>query len=666
MASNPLLEYQPAYTYSMPTQLLIHGVVLTLLTVLLLHLLFTAKYHYPLAPCNFLLLLAAVILTQLATLILVMLTNLHLFNRSRYWPFMFDYIEVTMPLPDWNLVPLAGWYIMQGAVTFLAHATHIQFLTLLFPSSLERRLILAFLAPLCVFASVLFFTHFLPNPNYQDLGDAIRNTATSTLSLLYTFGLLIWGYVVNRKRAWEHEGGTFGFGVMSISLALVGTAANFIEVREDRLKWLPWLVNTVLLWQSWAGFWWWVGAGMWSGEVKDIERREAKKRRREEKRQRKRSKMFTLISHISQSSSSRGELQSASNSNNSVVLLHPDPCTHSPHLASSRSPSSSRIASAIPSRTSTVLRRLPISRCEEDAASQIELDVLSPPLHANQEMNHAAMGLPSHTTETSSSTNDQQGSRLFSFLHKKPMFLRHWLGTLSEAHNEAAKQQARTAGAEQAKRFGIRAMTQRVIMEGNNQRRRTAPHDQPPSRSSPRTITTTNVTPAPSSLRNRAPPSRRAVVSPSDSDNWVSYDDDDDEEEEEERVPTTGSSGNSHPHPSPHAGTGPMSAGLHHSRPAGLLVQQQQHPDRYTRLPKVSPRLPTPLDIGLRREPPASSSSSFNPFATPVPVPASSSSPSSESRPHPPLPSSAPDNAPLRSWRRPLVKVRLKDVTSYD
>jgi hypothetical protein len=124
-SANPLLEYQPAYTYSMPTQLLILGIVLTLLTVLLLHLLFTAKYHYPLAPCNFILLFSAVILTQLSTIILVILTNIYLFNRSRYWPFMFDYIEVTMPMTDWNVVPLAGWYIMQGAVTFLAHVSLI-------------------------------------------------------------------------------------------------------------------------------------------------------------------------------------------------------------------------------------------------------------------------------------------------------------------------------------------------------------------------------------------------------------------------------------------------------------------------------------------------------------------------------------------------------------
>jgi len=200
---------------------------------------------------------------------------------------------------------------------------------------------------------------------------------------------------------------------MSISLALVGTAANFIEVREDRLKWLPWVVNTVLLWQSWAGFWWWVGAGMWSGEVQDIERREAKKKRREEKRQRKRSKMLNLISNISQSSR---DLQSTSAFN-------------SGHNSSPQSPNhvrtTSRVASAFPSRTSSILRRFPTSRRDEDAASQIELDVLSHPLAPASENSLIPRQVRSPTTETSSSTNDTPsptGRKIFSFL-RKPVFL---------------------------------------------------------------------------------------------------------------------------------------------------------------------------------------------------------------------------------------------------
>ncbi|KAA1105566.1 hypothetical protein PGT21_011968 [Puccinia graminis f. sp. tritici] len=612
-SANPLLEYQPAYTYSMPTQLLILGIVLTLLTVLLLHLLFTAKYHYPLAPCNFILLFSAVILTQLSTIILVILTNIYLFNRSRYWPFMFDYIEVTMPMTDWNVVPLAGWYIMQGAVTFLAHATHIQFLTLLFPSTLERRLILAFLGPLCVFASVLFFTHFLSDPNYQDLGDAIRNTATSTLSLLYTFGLLIWGYVVNRKRAWEFEGGTFGFGTMSISLALVGTAANFIEVREDRLKWLPWLVNTVLLWQSWAGFWWWVGAGMWSGEVQDIERREDKKRRREEKRQRKRSKMLNLISNLSQSSR---DLASTSGFSSG---LHHDSSPQSPNLA--RSPSS-RFGSAVPSRASTIVRRFPSSRREEEeSASHIELDVLSPP--SNQTGERLTHGqIRSHATETSSSTNDTPTAddrRIFSFI-RQPVFLRQWLGTLSQAHNEAAKQQARTAGAEQVKRFGIRAMTQKVIMERVGQQQRDLPAE------SPRSVA--------DSRRRSRPPARPTAES--DSDNWVS------DEDDPAAMATNGQ----------HRATGGAPSSQTYSPSPSSPHTSHPHQTQYASLPKSSPR-PSPqnLNLGLRLEP-----------FPPAPAPSSSSNPSHQLssqhlEPSPHLP---------RNWKRPLIKARLRDITRYD
>lgn len=105
----------------MPIQLLIHGCVLTLLSVLSLHLIFTAKYHYPLARTNFLLLLSAVILTIISTIVVVAVINHALFNRSRFWPFMFDYVEVPMPPPDWKPLALVGWYIMQSAVTFLAH-----------------------------------------------------------------------------------------------------------------------------------------------------------------------------------------------------------------------------------------------------------------------------------------------------------------------------------------------------------------------------------------------------------------------------------------------------------------------------------------------------------------------------------------------------------------
>jgi hypothetical protein len=39
MDADPYLEYQPAFAYSLPIQLFVHGITITLLSVLLMHLL---------------------------------------------------------------------------------------------------------------------------------------------------------------------------------------------------------------------------------------------------------------------------------------------------------------------------------------------------------------------------------------------------------------------------------------------------------------------------------------------------------------------------------------------------------------------------------------------------------------------------------------------------
>jgi len=360
---------------------------------------------------------------------------------------------------------------------------------------------------------------------------------------------------------------------------------------------------------------------MWSGEVQDIERREAKKKRREEKRQRKRSKMLNLISNISQSSR---DLQSTSAINNG-------------HNSSPQSPNlvrtTSRVASAFPSRTSSILRRFPTSRRDEDAASQIELDVLSHPLAPASENSLIPRQVRSPTTETSSSTNDTPsptGRKIFSFL-RKPVFLQQWLGTLSEAHNEAAKQQARTAGPEQVRRFGIRAMTQRVIMERTGMQRG---HSHNGRFSPPRTPTAAH------SSRARPSAARAAEV---DSDNWVSDDE-----------------------PAQHPPSGPSSYNLRQPSLSGSSMDHHYEPsrashayqDRYTRLPKSSPQQPQNLDLGLRLE---RSPRPPSPTANRV-YPSLPSSPRQQ-----PLPaSSSHEQRSYRSWRRPLPNPRLRDVTSYD
>lgn len=72
-----------------------------------------------------------------------------------------------------------------------------------------------------------------------------------------------------------------------MGLAVMNTAMSFVQIRYDRLWWLPDICWTLTIWQSWLGFWWWCGAGMGIGEVEDRAEREARRKKRREKIRRK-------------------------------------------------------------------------------------------------------------------------------------------------------------------------------------------------------------------------------------------------------------------------------------------------------------------------------------------------------------------------------------------
>ncbi|GAA5908050.1 uncharacterized protein JCM6883_004100 [Sporobolomyces salmoneus] len=277
---DPLLAALPNFVYAMPVQLVILGITLCLLGMLLVHLLFTIRYHLPLSNLNYALQTSATMLSLANISIQLRLVMVNLYQNGRRWPFMFDYIEITLPDDDWSKAKRGGWLCMQGLNALIVHSTHIQFLTMLFPSTLEVNLILGLLGPLALSTFALSFTTLSTKPAVNDLGDAIWNTANSSLTLLYTMALFIWGLTINRSRAWRSEGGTAIFGVMALMLGVLGTAVNFVEIKEDRMKWLPGVVTCILLWQSWVGFWWWVGAGMWAGEAEDVQKRREKKERK--------------------------------------------------------------------------------------------------------------------------------------------------------------------------------------------------------------------------------------------------------------------------------------------------------------------------------------------------------------------------------------------------
>ncbi|WRT68608.1 uncharacterized protein IL334_005586 [Kwoniella shivajii] len=277
---DPYLQYQPAFAYTLPIQLMVNGITVTLLCVLLIHLLFTTQYHYPLAPLNYILQLSAIVTVLISVIIKIVVVLQHTADSADVWPYYLDYVAVTIPPPSWNTGKCAAWFLLQALNNGLSNITHIQFLTMLYPSRTEARLIMFVLGPLAIASSALVFSALSPHQTVLDISDAIRNVFNSTLLLIFTISLVIWGFFVNRRRAWRFDGGTAVFGVGSLFLAAISTSFNFVAVAEDGIDWLQHLLFAAVLWQIWLGWWWWVGSGMGIGEVEDImERAERKKRK---------------------------------------------------------------------------------------------------------------------------------------------------------------------------------------------------------------------------------------------------------------------------------------------------------------------------------------------------------------------------------------------------
>ncbi|OCH84938.1 hypothetical protein OBBRIDRAFT_807896 [Obba rivulosa] len=285
---DPILRYRPGFARSLPVQILLAGIVFTLTAALIIHILFTAQYHWPISPLNFVLQLcaASTLLVSYAATIQVILSTVA--GQSRQWPYMLNYIAVDFPPLDpeiqnnsWTTTGLAAWLLMNATVGMLIQITHIQFLTLLYPSTLERRLIYALLGPLAVVSAAMHIVRIHTDSKMSDVAFAIQNVCNATLSLLFTASLFLWGFLVNRKQAWRTDGGTANFGAGATTLAIASTTFTFLYIpSEEQYEWLHGLTWATILWQSFLGWWWWVGAGMGVGEVEELLRREEKRRRK--------------------------------------------------------------------------------------------------------------------------------------------------------------------------------------------------------------------------------------------------------------------------------------------------------------------------------------------------------------------------------------------------
>jgi hypothetical protein len=294
---DPYLQYRPSPARSLPIQILLTGIVLTLTTVLFIHLLFTAQYHWPLAPVNYALQMSGVttlLITLIATLCVILSFAL---AESQKWPYMLSYIQVYVPPLDgmpsdenaWLPAERATWLAMNATTSGLIQITHIQFLTLLYPSRVEKRLIHCILGPMAVLAAVMQLIPIQSNPEINLAASSVRNVCNATLSLLFTAALVFWGAFVNRRGAWRTDGGTAAFGTAALALAVVSTALNFLYIPSaEEYVWLPPLMWAVILWQSFLGWWWWVGAGSGAeAAVTAIKRKEKKEKRRKERIEKK-------------------------------------------------------------------------------------------------------------------------------------------------------------------------------------------------------------------------------------------------------------------------------------------------------------------------------------------------------------------------------------------
>ncbi|KAF8549979.1 hypothetical protein OG21DRAFT_1514635, partial [Imleria badia] len=293
---DPILKYRPPFVQSLPVQILLAGITLTLAAVLLFHLIFTAQYHWPLARTNYILQLTGVITLLISISAAIYVIFFVAIQQSQHWPYMLSYLAVEMPASHrtinstdptllyqqiWTPTERATWVVMNATTSVVVQITHIQFLTLLFPSDLEARLIFGLLGPLAIISAVMQILPLIWGNSVASIAEDTRNVCNVALSVLFTSFLIIWGFFVNRRQAWRTDGGTAAFGAGAILLAFISTSLNFLYIpKQDQYSWMPKLMWAVTLWQSFLGWWWWVGAGMGVREVEELLLRENKRQQK--------------------------------------------------------------------------------------------------------------------------------------------------------------------------------------------------------------------------------------------------------------------------------------------------------------------------------------------------------------------------------------------------
>lgn len=483
---DPILEHRPPFARSLPVQVLITGVILALVVVLIIHLLFTAQYHWPLAQVNFSLQLsgALTLLTSLIATIHVIFNETK--NFSSEWPYMMEYIAIDMPpltYPEseihWSTASTAAWLLMNATTSGIVQITHIQFLTLLYPSHIEKRLILSLLGPIALLSAAMQLLPIHTDKHVLNVAEVVSNVCNATLSLLFTAALFIWGFYVNRTQAWRLDGGTAAFGAGACFLATAQTVLAFISIpTKNRYTWLPGLLLAIIQWQSFLGWWWWVGAGMGVGEVEELVRRAEKRRRRRRRRDARRKerndaardwwRTLTLAfggGSSSGSSSSAGTAQDgrASTSGASSFRSRPRPGPEG-HTVTSDDESPAPASEPGPMRVSGREPRGPRTQARHRTppASTIGLQDRSIPLVPTASTTSTASSSSARPSSLGVPPPLQPPPQTHAQAHPQrqdgdePGVLRRWYASLSQAHLSASRQQAAAHGQALSEVYGSR------------------------------------------------------------------------------------------------------------------------------------------------------------------------------------------------------------------
>ncbi|WFD00998.1 hypothetical protein MYAM1_003758 [Malassezia yamatoensis] len=339
-----------SFSQSVPVQTMSLGVLLAISMIILAQLLFTAPFHYPLSRSNFVLQVVASLL--FLTLVTVSIGYI-LWDLKRYAmsvPHLFPYVSQAMPPKkhNWSSVQLGFFLLLLSSTVALSHATHIQFLTILYPSTLEVRLIIGLLAPIVLTQFALFYLHLRLHDQFvQTAYNSVQDICESSLSLLYTFALIFWSTLLNRRNAWRTEGSAIVFGIATILVSVGKTITSFVLIRFQRTYWILLISWALTIWQSWLGFWWWVSTGMGISENQD----RLKKRKKESRRFSRKASRGESSASASPSSLAADH---AEDRNRSFVQQENHNNDHS-HQSSSANVPSSRVS--LPSKMGLLLER---------------------------------------------------------------------------------------------------------------------------------------------------------------------------------------------------------------------------------------------------------------------------------------------------------------------